>query len=1763
MAAFTEGNLVIYRVGSTGANLTNNGSPVFLDEYSPTGTLVQSVALPTTASGGNNQLVASGLIPDEGQLTRSQDGRYLMLGGYGADLNGSAVLTNSATPRVIGRVDGAGNVNTTTAISSLAATSVIRSVASTNGVDIWYGGFGMGNQYTTLGSTSTVAISSSPTIRRATVIYDNQLYMTTEGGNGRYGVSAVGTGLPTTPIAGLPTLLSGLPGQGAPDAMLTPNAFFFADISATEPGADVLYVANDDANGLRKFSKVGGTWVANGSLGVDADDYRGLIGTVNGSTVTLFATRKGGNTATGGGELVSIVDASGYNTTISGAPTILATAATHTAFRGVALAPTLPPNQPPVNTVPVAALGTEDTPLPFTGLNAISVSDADAGTNNLTFTISVTAAALGLFSASSNGGTAVVGTSNGGATLTITGPQLEINKALQTLVFTPGADRNLSAEGPILATVTTSDGSAQDIDTFNINLNEINDPPVAVADLLGELGVQGGGPITIPIATLLANDSKGAANESSQTLTLTGASNPVGGTVAIVGSNVVFTPTANFSGNASFSYTIQDDGQNAGMPSPQSGTGTASFTIGDINDAPSFVIGANQLVSENAPAQTVTGWATAISAGPNETAQTVTFQVTTNTNSALFTAGGQPAVSSNGTLTYTPAPGVNGTATITLVAKDNGGTANGGVDTSAPQSFVITVTAAPVNLQPTINAVSNLTILEGAPLQTINLSGITDGGDVPSQALTVTASSSNNSLVPIAVNYTSPNSTGTLTFTSPVNGNGSSTITVNVRDTGLDLIANNADDGIRTITFTVNVTAVNDVPTFVIGPNQTVNEDAAAQSIAAFATGITTGANNETSQALTFNVSNDNPGLFSAGPAISANGTLTYTPAANAFGNATITVTLSDNGGTANGGVDTTAPQSFTITVNSVNDAPTIALAGNQTIAITAPAQSIPNFASVVSVGPANEVGQTVTYQITGNDNAGLFSVAPAIAADGTLTYTVSGTPGTATITVVGRDSGGTANSGVDTSAPLTFTITVTPVLNALPTINAVSNLTILEGAPLQTINLTGITDGGDAAAQAISVSASSSNTSLVPIAVNYTSPNNTGTLTFTSPVNGNGVSTITVTVRDSGLDLIPNNADDGITTRTFTVTVTAVNDQPTFTAAAPPVVNEDAPAQSVTGFITSFSAGPNNENTQAVSAYLVANVSNAALFAVAPAVSPTGTLTYTLAPNANGSSTFELRVRDNGGTDNGGLDTSNPQTFTITVNPVNDAPSFVAGPNISRPNGSPAQTIPNWATAISAGPANEVGQTVAFNVTANTNPGLFSVAPAVSSAGTLTFTPTTGAQGIATITLVAQDNGGTANGGSDTSSPRTFTITILPNQPPVANDSTIPTLINTPVSRTLSATDPDGPALTFSIGSNPNLGTITAFDPMTGAFTYTPLPGATGLDLFSFTVSDGLNSDDGLVRITIQGTQPVVTPSNGDLLVIGTPDPDIIIISPVSAGIVQVRTDRGSAFYPISVQLIVNAGEGNDYVIATNLQVPVTLDLGEGDDYASGGLQNDLIIGGAGSDQINASGGDNVVWGDTLGEQDLNTGGNDVLSSLGGNDVMYGGGGNDQLFPGAGNDYVHAGQGDDVVSAGAGNDRVFGSGGNDQLYGDEGDDVLVGGSGSDTLVGRTGDDLLIGGVGSDALNGDEGSDLLIAGDVTISGSTLVGDASDLALMALLAAWTPAHPAGVATSVVVGNDGAVDSLQGYTGDDDFYLSANDAAGDLGLPFMGTDRTYYS
>jgi hypothetical protein len=378
----------------------------------------------------------------------------------------------------------------------------------------------------------------------------------------------------------------------------------------------------------------------------------------------------------------------------------------------------------------------------------------------------------------------------------------------------------------------------------------------------------------------------------------------------------VITPALNFNGPLTVPVTVSD-GTNTSV------SFNLAVAVTPVNDVPSFTKGADQTVLEDAGAQIVTPWATALNDGDPELTQTLTFAVS-NDNNALFST--QPSVSATGTLTYTPAANANGGATVTITLSDDGGTANGGVDTSASQTFTITVTA--VNDVPSFTKGADQTVLEDAGVQTVTpwATAIDDGDPGATQTLNFTVANNNNALF-----STQPavSATGTLTYTPAANANGSATVTVTLSDDGG--VANGGVDGSVLQTFTIIVTAVNDAPSFTKGADQTVLEDAGPQTVTPWATAIDDG-DPELTQILTFNVSNNNNALFSTQPSVSPTGTLTYTPATNANGSATVTVILSDNSGTANGGVDTSASQTFTITVTAVNDAPVNTVPGAQIV---------------------------------------------------------------------------------------------------------------------------------------------------------------------------------------------------------------------------------------------------------------------------------------------------------------------------------------------------------------------------------------------------------------------------------------------------------------------------------------------------------------------------------------------------------------------------------------------------------------------------------------------------------------------------------------------------------------------------------------------------------------------------------------------------------------------------------------------------------------
>jgi hypothetical protein len=378
-------------------------------------------------------------------------------------------------------------------------------------------------------------------------------------------------------------------------------------------------------------------------------------------------------------------------------------------------------------------------------------------------------------------------------------------------------------------------------------------------------------------------------------------------------------------------------------------------------------------------------------------------------------------------------------------------------------------------------------------------------------------------------------------------------------------------DGGTSINYDTTITVTPNVPPTLdaIADPVAINEDASQQTINL--TGITAGGGESQPLQVTATSNNTdlipNPTVTYASP--NTTGSLAYTPVANTFGTAIVTVTVTDGGPDGNFGTpdnNGTFSRMFTVTVDAVNDPPTLdAIADPAAINEDAPQQTV-NLAGISAGGSESQ-----TLQVTATSNNTGLIPNPTVTytspnATGSLAYTpVLNQSGTAIVTVTITDAGlddNLATPGDNLTVTRTFTVTVIEVNNP-PTLDVIADpVAINEDAGQQTVNLAGIT-AGSGETQPLQVSATSNNTSLIPNpTVTYTTPNTTGSLTYTPVPDAFGTAVVTVTVTDGGLDdTLATAGDNGIFTRTFTVTVNAVNDPPTLdTIADPAEINEDAP---------------------------------------------------------------------------------------------------------------------------------------------------------------------------------------------------------------------------------------------------------------------------------------------------------------------------------------------------------------------------------------------------------------------------------------------------------------------------------------------------------------------------------------------------------------------------------------------------------------------------
>jgi hypothetical protein len=331
-AAFTTGNIVVTQVGDgVGGILTSATTNLSILEYLPTtanqASPVQTIAIPAS---GSSRLVLGGTASTEGLIARSTNGGIITFGGY--DTNGGVAsvsgLVGAAAPRVIGTIDFNGNYTRIAPGSAMSSSAAIRSAVS-DGINYWVGGSSGGEWYSANGGTPVQISSTAPGNARVVRIYNGTLYVSS-GSSPNYGINA---------FSGIPTSSTTSPVNIIPDGGTSSSPYDFA----INPAGTVAYLADDrtfaNGGGIQKYTFNGSTWslsFAFGSANGLTAGCRGLAVDFSGAHPVIYATTA--DTAT---KLITITDNSAFGDTSDSADqvTVLATAGSNRAFRGVALAP--------------------------------------------------------------------------------------------------------------------------------------------------------------------------------------------------------------------------------------------------------------------------------------------------------------------------------------------------------------------------------------------------------------------------------------------------------------------------------------------------------------------------------------------------------------------------------------------------------------------------------------------------------------------------------------------------------------------------------------------------------------------------------------------------------------------------------------------------------------------------------------------------------------------------------------------------------------------------------------------------------------------------------------------------------------------------------------------------------------------------------------------------------------------------------------------------------------------------------------------------------------------------------------------------------------------------------------------------------------------------------------------------------------------------------------------------------------------------------
>ncbi len=886
---------------------------------------------------------------------------------------------------------------------------------------------------------------------------------------------------------------------------------------------------------------------------------------------------------------------------------------------------------------------------------------------------------------------------------------------------------------------------------YNVEVNLVNDAPT-LASIQNVTVIED----TIHSFTLTEGEDVDSPNLSYIII-----SSPINGSFSCTSNSnqCVYTPNSNYYGSDSLTYKV-NDGE---LDSP---VATVNLTVNNVNDRPTAAANFSLTATEDTSLSISLSAASDIDNIQSELYYKVVNAPTHGTLSNCITTA---TYAQDLTCDYAPNLNYNGVDSFSYIAYD------GNLDAATTTTVTLNIVA--VNDAPTLASGQNEITSED-----INLSfTLNAGSDIEATPLNYSVISSTSNGILSCDQGTSRN----CNYTPNSNFNGVDSFTYKVDDGELDS---------PTATVSITVTSVNDIPVMASNQNLSTNEDTPFVITLNDATDID-------GDTLSYKiVSAPTNGLLSNCITSGSYGSdlvCDYTPSANYNGSDSFTFIANDSI------ADAANVATVNITINAVNDAPTLTLTQSETTNEDNPISFQLNTGSDIE-------GQGLDYIIVSNPS------------DGSLTCE-GGNSTACTYTPDANFNGQTTftykvNDGELDSNIATVTLNIISI-NDAPQMAADQTFTTNEDT---TLNLT-IDDATDVDGDTLTykiVTAPAHGVLSNCITTTYGSDL---TCTYTPDINFNGVDSFTYIANDS--------FTDAVSVGTINLTINAVNDAPTLTSTQSVTTNED------TALFFTLNTGSDIEGSTLT--YIVeTNPSSGVLNCTGGA---SNSCTYTPDTNFNGQTTFTYKVTD------GELD-SNTATVTINVTSENDAPVMVGDQSET--------TTEDNAIAITLSGATDVdipAQTLQYKLI--TPPAHGTLSSCITTGSyvtdlTCTYTPDANYNGADSFTYRANDTL------TDSSIDSTVNITISPvnDAPTIATTQSVATNEDNALNFNLnSGSDIEGSSLDYIIVANPSNGTLSCTGGNSNACNFTPASNFNGQTTFTYKVNDGeLDSNIATVTITV-----------------------------------------------------------------------------------------------------------------------------------------------------------------------------------------------------------------------------------------------------------------------------------------------------------------------